>query len=96
MIKDKLNQLYESCIRMEYCGIDGFGNKLYRKIRYSTTPEGVSFIDAVNEIAKDEDINLSCNRKIIDCGDFNIVVIAIAWCQENMIPKQLIFTFPES
>lgn len=96
MIREKLNQLYESCTRREYCGIDLFGNELYRKIRYTTTPEGVPFINAVHEIAEDEDINLSCTRKIVDCGDFNIIVVAVAWCQESMIPEQLIFTFPES
>lgn len=96
MIREKLNQLYESCKRREYCGTDLYGNKLYCKVRCTTTPEGVPFIDAVNEIAKDEGINLNCTREIVDCGDFNIIVVAVAWCQESMIPEQLIFTFPES
>ena len=96
MIRERLNQLYESCTRKEYCGVDLFGNELYRKIRYTTTPEGISFIDAINEIAENESINLNCIKKIVDCGGFNIIVVAVAWCNENMIPEQLIFTFSES
>lgn len=95
MIREKLNQLYESCKRRQYCGTDSYGNKLYCKIRCTTTPEGVSFIDAVNEIAEDEGVNFNLIRKLVDCGDFNIIVVAIAWYQGSMRPEQLIFTFPE-
>lgn len=96
MVRERLNQLYESCKRKQYCGTDINGNDIYYKVRCTTTPDGVSFIDAVNEIAEDEGVNLNFIKKLVDCGDFNIVVIAVAWCQESMIPEQLIFTFPES
>ena len=96
MVRERLNQLYESCKRKQYGGTDINGNDIYYKVRYMTTPDGVSFIDAVNEIAEDEGVSLNYIKKLVDCGDFNIIVIAVAWCEESMIPEQLVFTFPES
>lgn len=95
MIRERFNQLYESCTRKQWGGTDINGNDIYYKVRYTTTPDGVPFIDAVNEIAEDEGVSLSCTKKLVDCGDFNIVVIAVAWCEDSMRPEQLVFTFPE-
>lgn len=95
MVRERLNQLYESCKRKQYGGTDINGNDIYYKVRCTTTPDGVSFIDAVNEIAEDEGANLNFIKKLVDCGDFNIVVIAVAWYEGSMRPEQLVFTFPE-
>lgn len=96
MVRERLNQLYESCTRKQYGGTDINGNDIYYKVRCTTTPDGVSFIDAVNEIAEDEGVSLNFIKKLVDCEDFNIIVVAIAWYQGSMRPEQLIFTFPES